>query len=128
MAKKYRPYFSTEELSLVISVLKQHSTPQSLALSRYLETFNIKISSGLIQSQLTLAPTMEDKLGFTDTQNADIANANRLPSLRLAAFLKWQRDPSSVTILELSRVMEYRYENDLMSPAEEESYLDSLDI
>jgi hypothetical protein len=122
MSKKFRPYFTSQELSIIISCLKKNPTPETLAISKYLETFNIKINTGIIQSQLTLAPTMEEKLGFIDTQDDDINNPNRLPALRLAAYLKWQRDPKSVTILELSRVMQYRYENDLMTQEEEIEY------
>lgn len=121
MTKKYRPYFSSEELSEIISALKESPTISRIALIRYLETFAIKINSGLYQSNLTLAPTLEQKLGFKETPSDEL-NPARQSSVRLAAYLKWAKDPSSCTPIELIRSNEYRYENGIMSESEEHEF------
>lgn len=117
--KKFRPYFSPEELKLIISSLKEKPTPERIALSRYLEHYSLKIDSGLFQPAITLKPSLEEQLELSPEHKPNPARAS---SLRLQAFLKWEKNPSACTPKELLLVNEYRYENNLMSPEEETAW------
>lgn len=123
--KKFRPYFSTDELRTLIAALKEKPTPERTALIRYLEHYSLKIDSGLFQPAITLKPSLEDQLELGNTVTESLA---RKSSKRLQAFLKWQKDHSSCTPAELTLVQEYRYENDLMSAEEESSYEEALGL
>ena len=122
--KKFRPYFSPEELKEVISALKESPTPARIELIKYLEHYSLKISHGIMSPAISLAPSMADQLELSDTSTQ--TNPARLSSLRLQAFLKWEKSPSSCSPKELLMANEYRFENDLMSPEESEAYINKL--
>ena len=112
---KYRPYFTGPELAEVQRALKLVSL--NVELIRYLETFSLKIASGIQEPNITLKPTISERLGMSD----------RLPSLnlselKLAAYNKWLDSPQKCTPQEIARTLMFRYENDLMSEEEEREY------
>jgi hypothetical protein len=111
MSKKYRPYFSQEELEEVIRCVKLRTT--SLPLLQYLQSFQLKIQNETLTPQYQLKPTLEQKLGISSS-----------PSKPNAAFLhkKWTNDPSSLTPSQILIVQQYRWEMGLMTPEEADSY------
>ena len=113
---KYRPYFTASELSEVIRCVKLSS--QNISLLRYLESYALKISHGVITESITLQPTLADSLELDSPSPS-------LDSKRFQAYTKWSQAPESCTPLEIELTHLYRFENDLMSPEEESIYLQS---
>ena len=116
-AQKYRPYFTALELSEIIASLKENPTPKRLAISRYLESFNLKITHGVISAAHTLEPSIEQKLGFAPAPAAPEEHRTEQE-----LFYIWKNDPTLLTPPELARVLDYRYRSDLMTPEEEKAY------
>lgn len=114
---KYRPYFTASELGEVIRCVKLSS--QNLPLLRYLESYALKISHGVIAESITLQPTLADSLELDSPSPAS------LESKRFQAYTKWSQAPESCTPIEIELTHLYRFENDLMSPEEESIYLQS---
>jgi hypothetical protein len=115
---KYRPYFTASELSEVIRCVKLSS--QNLHLLRYLESYALKISHGVITESITLQPTLADSLEL-DSPSPD----SSLESKRAKAYAKWLSSPQTCTPIEIELTHLYRFENDLMSQEEETIYLQS---
>ena len=116
---KYRPYFTASELGEVIRCVKLSS--QNISLLRYLESYALKISHGVIAESITLQPTLVDSLELDSPSPSD----SSLESKRAKAYAKWLSSPESCTPLEIELAHLYRFENDLMSPEEESIYLQS---
>jgi len=108
---KYRPYFTASELEEVIRCVKVSS--QNIQLLRYLESYALKISHGVIAESITLQPTMIDSLEL-DSPTSPLDSS--LESKRAKAYAKWLSSPESCTPLEIELTHLYRFENDLMSP------------
>lgn len=117
---KYRPYFTASELGEVIRCVKVSS--QNISLLRYLESYALKISHGVITESITLQPTLADSLEL-DSPTSPLNSS--LESKRAKAYTKWLSSPESCTPLEIELTHLYRFENDLMSPEEESIYLQS---
>ena len=117
---KYRPYFTASELGEVIRCVKVSS--QNISLLRYLESYALKISHGVIAESITLQPTLADSLEL-DSPTSPLNSS--LESKRAKAYTKWLSSPESCTPLEIELTHLYRFENDLMSPEEESIYLQS---
>lgn len=117
---KYRPYFTASELSEVIRCVKVSS--QNLPLLRYLESYALKISHGVITESITLQPTLADSLELDSPSSSPDSS---LESKRAKAYTKWSQAPEACTPLEIELTHLYRFENDLMSPEEESIYLQS---
>ena len=113
-AQKYRPYFTAPELSEIIASLKENPTPNRLAISRYLESFNLKITHGVISPSHTLEPTIEQKLGFASPTPAGMTDYE--------LFVQWKNNPNSLNARELSIILDYRYRSNLMTSEEEKAY------
>ena len=113
---KYRPYFTASELGEVIRCVKLSS--QNLPLLRYLESYALKISHGVITESITLQPTLADSLELDSPDSS-------LESKRAKAYTKWLSSPEACTPIEIELTHLYRFENDLMSPEEETIYLQS---
>jgi hypothetical protein len=114
-AQKYRPYFTAPELSEIIASLKENPTPNRLAISRYLESFNLKITHGVISPSHTLEPSIEQKLGFAPDSQIELPSEEKLFSI-------WKASPTLLNPSEIARVLDYRYRNNLMTPEEEKAY------
>jgi hypothetical protein len=117
--QKYRPYFTSLELTEIISALKSQPTPSRVALIRYLEGFALKISHGIISSAHTLEPSIAEKL---ELDQSHIDAVNSLQSKRFNAYKKWRDSPEKCSPPEIELVQVYRYENDLMDPKEESEF------
>ena len=117
---KFRPYFTADELSEIISCLKSNPTPKRMHIIRYLEHYLLKINHGVVTAAHTTAPTIEQKLGF------DPINTPSKQLLGEAAYQKQLINPVQCTPHEIAAAMEWRYTNGLMSPDEEKMYEQSL--
>lgn len=116
-AQKYRPYFTAPELSEIIASLKENPTPKRLAISRYLESYSLKITHGVISPAHTLDPTIEQKLGFAAEPKHAHGEFTEEELYKL-----WRENPAILTPPGLARVLDYRYRSDLMTPEEEKAY------
>ena len=122
MAQKFRPYLTPTELELIISSLA--TTNPSSPLIKYLKTYQLKIDNGLLSPQINTAPTLIEKLELdTISPRQNNIPSKSLARLKLEAYNKWLDNPAKCTILELDRAMLYRFENDLMTPEEEDNYI-----
>lgn len=115
--QKFRPYFSPAELTEIIRCVKASSTNQSLL--AYLEAFAIKIKHGIMQPQLTTAPSLESKLGIVSTIQPNHPSPAELHTI-------WQSNPDSLSPPQLSIVHTYRWENGLMSGEESSRFEESM--
>lgn len=114
---KYRPYFSADELQELILSLKETPNPRRLQLIQYLESFRLKIEHGVISAQMTLQPSMIDRLELYASGGTD--------AIAVAAeklYNQWKLSPASLTPSQINDVLQYRWENSLMTPTEQESY------
>jgi len=86
----------------------------SIPLLRYLESFSLKITHGIMQPQLTLSPTMEDRLGL-----AVPTTPQQSPQ---ELFALWCTNPERITPPQMEIINQYRYENSMMDPVQESEY------
>ncbi len=118
LPQTFRPYFTPAELAEVIRCLKTAPTT-SPTLLRYLESFSLKITHGVMQPQYTAAPSLESRLGMDDSPT--------VPSIPPAELYElWKVSPAKLLPKQIAAVQQYRYENSLMSPQEETAYVDSI--
>jgi hypothetical protein len=115
---KYRPYFTYAELQEIISALKSRPTPSRMTLIKYLDGFISDIESGRRKSNLTIEPTLAQKLELEPATPIPVP----LTISGEAAYQKWLTNPSRTTAHEIEVANSYRYLNDLMSKEEEKEY------
>lgn len=124
-SQKFRPYFTLSELRALAHYTKTARTSEQypappLDLIRYLDRYILDIEQGLRKESMTLAPTMLDRLGLSDTPaGAGQSGQSALDSKTL--FAAWQAN-ATLSVREIIAVQQYRYENDLMSPTEESAH------
>lgn len=120
----FRPYLSASELHTILTALKSHNISAHLKLIRKLELFSYKISQELVSPSHIPVPTIQEKLGFVQTENdgTTISPAK----YRYSCYLKWAASPPSCSSIEIEKAMEYRFENDMMNEEEESTYLFSI--
>lgn len=114
--QKFRPYFTPSELQEVIRCLKVAPTT-SLPLLRYLENFSLKITHGIMQPQVTLQPSLSEKMGFEE-------QAIQQSSKEL--WQEWLISPDKMTPPQIARIQQYRWENDMMDAEEAAAYEDAI--
>lgn len=115
-SQKFRPYFTRDELLEIISALKSSPTPRRLTLCQYLEIYLLKINHGIIRPAHTIEPSLESKLGFSETVPVSHELTGEM------AYQKHLINPLNCTPKEIAEAMDWRYRNDLMSPDEEKAY------
>ena len=115
--QKFRPYFSQSELAEIIRCVKAASTNQSLL--SYLEAFAIKIDRGVMQPQLTTAPSLESKLGLESSIKPNLPTPAELHTI-------WLSSPDSLSPPQLAIVHTYRWENGFMDDEEAGRFEESM--
>lgn len=115
---KFRPYFTTAELTELIRCVKTSSTNQSLL--AYLEAFAIKIDRGILQSQLTLQQPLEQRLGMVPSSK------NTLAPTPTELYQQWKTDPTKLIPAQLAIVHTYRWENGFMTEEESSRFEQSM--
>lgn len=114
---KYRPSLTLPQLKYLLTVLTA-SNPNQLFLDLHnsvlaiLRTLEFKASVGIAAPAYTAAPkeTAEQKLGFSPAITKE------------QAYQKSLEYPQLCTASERQQARLYRYENDLMTPEEEEAF------
>jgi len=109
--KKYRPYFTHAELSHLRDALQVY-VPQAPILLRYLEKYISDIEDGYRKENISLAPSLEQKLGLgSEVVSHEISIADLLESYQSAGF-------AGMKSKDIQRLQEHRYTSDLMAPQE----------
>jgi len=114
---KYRPSLAANEIHYIISLCEADKTQPAMAheLLAKLKLFVAKMKLGIVNPAFSSSSqvhiTLEDQLGFVDPA-----------AKRKAAYEKWKVDPYLCNKQEFAMAETYRYENDLMTPEEEEDY------
>jgi hypothetical protein len=114
--QKFRPYFTAPELLEIISALKEKPSPARLSISRYLESYSLKITHGIVSPSHTMEPNIEQKLGFSEASKGSQSFTDE------ECYNLWSKDPSSCTPRIVQQAMDYRYRNSLMTTEEERDY------
>lgn len=123
---KYRPYFTSDEMLELITSLKENPTPKRLKLIQYLESFNLKITHGLIEPSQINKPSLAESMGFLEeSSKISLLTPDKR---REIAYKLWLVNPSSCTPSQLKDVNEYRYANKLLSAEEQIAFEKSLGI
>jgi hypothetical protein len=117
--QKFRPYFTAPELLEIITALKEKPSPARLAISRYLESYSLKITHGIVSPSHTMEPSIEQKLGFSEASNGSQSFTDK------ACYDLWSKDPSGCTPRMIQQAVDYRYRNNLMTTEEEKDYENS---
>mgnify|MGYP000857410362 CR=1 FL=1 len=123
--EKFRPYLTSQDLQLILGSLKQTCPDLARGLIRYLETFAIKIERGVINPQLTLQPTIEQKLGLTGPSDSDEISPERLYAMA-TAYEMFPDQRNKFSPRQLAAIQQYRFLHDRMTQIEEAQYVQSL--
>lgn len=118
---KYRPCFTSEQISHIIVLCKKELSDSSLSVISVLAPFKAKIENSCIAPAYSLRKkeSLVNSLGIEN----DGGYSCLTPDERRAhAFEKWSQDPNACNVGELELVRDYRFFNDLLSPGELEQY------
>lgn len=113
---KFRPSLTAGQIEHIIHILSTTGENSALNQSclKSLRMFSLKAQHGIVSpSHLALGrESLESSLGFTHTKTTTVE----------LLYQVWQSHPSTLTPAQLHQVQSYRYQNNLMSPEEEQEY------
>lgn len=116
---KFRPSLTAGQIEHIIHILSTAGENSSLNQSclKSLRMFSLKAQHGIVSpSHLALGrESLESSLGFTQAAPAKTTTVELL-------YQVWQTHPTTLTPAQLQQVQSYRYQNNLMSPEEEQEY------
>lgn len=116
---KFRPYFTPDELSYLITLCKQ-AVPPNEAMIRYLESFALKIKHGIIDPQITLKGSKTDQLRESlDLENQAAVKREALIQFQYESYLKWNASIQECTPAEITAAQAYRIAHGLLNTEEE---------
>ena len=128
---KFRPYFTREELSHIISLVQ--SAPDSeinRKVFSYLQTFAIKINHSIVKPAIQLEGTKLDKIINLIMPPEESSSTEHIVDKEIhkrSLFNSWNGDKLAIfTPVELNLIHQYRYESDLMTPEESQRYENEL--
>lgn len=114
-ALKFRPSLTLDEIQFLLSEVSWSNNPEQHTLMRKLEVFTLKATHGITSpSHVTIGrASLESQLG--------LAPDDRIETL-LATY---KSNPRALSPAQLKQVQFHRFQNDMMTSEEEESYLGS---
>lgn len=117
--QSFRPYLTYHEIEALLECLATYGLKTSSSKSAYSKLFKLKHDAelGLKLSAYTQAPSLEEKLGIDSPQEIPQESAESL-------YTRWQAN-EVLSLEQISRAMQYKFEQGLMSPVEEMSFLQS---
>lgn len=113
---KYRISLAANEIHYLISLCEADKTQPAMSheVLAKLKLFIAKMNLGIVNPAFSISPvkqTLEEQLGVVNPSER-----------RAAAYEKWRRTPNLCNKQEVALANTYRYENDLMTPEEEDDY------
>lgn len=114
---KYRPCFTSEQISHILALCKRDLSDASLSVISVLAPFNTKIENKCIAPAYSM---QEEKSLYASLGINDEYFGLTPPEKQKRAFEKWSLNPDSCNVEELELVQSYRMLNDLMSSEEVE--------
>lgn len=125
--KQYRPYIPSVEVDYIAQLLAKSdpidSTPEITryhnSLVRKWKLLSFKVGEGLVKAAREATPKLSiaDKLELDSSELGQNHEAKRRQLYNL-----WVANPLSLSPDQIEQVDLYRWENDLMSPEEEQAY------
>ena len=116
---KFRPSLTAGQIEHIIHILSTagENSPLNQSCLKSLRMFSLKAQHGIISpSHLSLGrESLESSLGFTTSEPVTTTTVELL-------YRVWQSHPTTLTPSQLQQVQSYRYQNNLMSPEEEQEY------
>lgn len=113
---KFRPSLTAGQIEHIIHILSTtgENSPLNQSCLKSLRMFSLKAQHGIVSpSHLALGrESLESSLGFS----AEPVTTTDL------LYQVWQTHPTTLTPAQLQQVQSYRYQNNLMSPEEEQEY------
>lgn len=121
---KYRPVLTGSQILHLLSLCKKELSDESLSCISILAPFEFKLRNGSISPAYSASPrlALADSLGFSEPSVA-LSKDHISPAW---LYEEWRTNPGGLNLDQLRVVKQYRYENDLMTPDEEQSYETSL--
>ena len=122
--QKFRPYLTLQQIKYFIELADSDNRSETEALRlkslRELRLFVAKNDLGLVRPALVTVDkkTIADQLGLSTATDPTTA--------REQAYQLWTMNPQLCTEHQIHLAQLYRYENDLMSPDEEQRYESEL--
>ncbi len=124
---KYRPSLTASQITHLLGLCKSSPSTLSLSCARTLSVVVTKIQNDSLTPAYvpTARETLEASLGLAPT--IDLTRALREESEsrekeKSRLYMIWLDSPSSLSVPELERVQEYRFEENLMSQSESQEY------
>ena len=115
---KFRPSLTAGQIEHIMHILSTagENSPLNQSCLKSLRMFSLKAQHGIVSpSHLSLGrESLESSLGFS-TSHTQVTTVELL-------YKVWQSHPSTLTPSQLQQVQSYRYQNNLMSPEEEQDY------
>ena len=115
---KFRPSLTAGQIEHIIHILSTagENSPLNQSCLKSLRMFSLKAQHGIVSpSHLALGrESLESSLGFS-TSHTQVTTVELL-------YRVWQSHPTTLTPTQLQQVQSYRYQNNLMSPEEEQDY------
>lgn len=116
---KFRPSLTAGQIEHIIHILSTagENSPLNQSCLKSLRMFSLKAQHGIVSpSHLALGrESLEASLGFSQDAPAKTTTVELL-------YQVWQTHPTTLTPAQLHQVQSYRYQNNLMSPEEEQEY------
>lgn len=113
---KFRPSLTAGQIEHIIHILSTagENSPLNQSCLKSLRMFSLKAQHGIVSpSHLSLGrESLESSLGFSHTKTTTVE----------LLYQVWQTHPTTLTPAQLQQVQSYRYQNNLMSPEEEQDY------
>ena len=117
---KFRPSLTAVQIEHIIHILSTagENSPLNQSTLRALRMFSLKAQHGIVSpSHLALGrESLESSLGFSTTHTPAKTTTVEL------LYQVWQSHPTTLTPTQLQQVQSHRYQNNLMSPEEEQEY------
>lgn len=121
---KYRPVLSSEQILHIIKLLKRDGTSLSLDVLMNLSRFEWQIQNNAVSPAYISSPTpsMIEDLGFDEPASPGNAHISSAEINIEALYHIWMVEPQSLTALDISKVRQWRYQNNKMTVDEEKLF------
>jgi len=118
--KKYRPYFTLEELKTLRDLTSTSSDHQRLHF--YLYKYILDVEAGTRKENLSLAPSISQSLGLDSSAERQAAIDEKSDRMLYESFLSQTSTFVGMSPAQITRLQAYRYTQGHMSLEEQTKY------